>query len=116
VKRRWWVVVALVVVVAGAAVGVQVWRTSASAADARQRCLANQRVIEAAASEYQARMGEKSLAELDGPVAPGTPLTMSTGKGDPFVATPVPVCPSRPGEYYILKDGRTQCPVHGTYE
>jgi hypothetical protein len=116
VKRRWLIALALLVVVVAAAVGVQVWRTSSSAAESKSRCLANQRTIEGAAYDYEAIAGTEALARLDGPVSEGSPLTVASGKGDPLLATPVPRCPSRAGEYYILKNGRTDCPVHGTYQ
>ena len=116
-KRRWWFVLGFVVVVVVlAAIGAQMWSSSVATADSKSRCLANQRLIESAAYEYAQLKGPKALADLNGPVAEGSPLTVSTGKGDPLLATPVPRCPSRPGEYYILKDGRTDCPVHGTYQ
>jgi hypothetical protein len=109
-------VLVLVAVIAGAAIGAQMWRTSAAAADSKSRCFANQRLIESAAYEYGQIKGVQALADLNGPVSEGSLLTVSTGKGDPLLATPVPRCPARPGEDYILKDGRTDCPIHGTYQ
>ncbi len=112
-KLRWlWIALAVVVVIVAAGVW---WRASSAQAASKARCYANQRFIEAAAFAYVEAGPPNTMAQLDGPVDESSPLASAPLGAEALLPPPVPRCPDRP-EAYILKDGRTECPLHGTYE
>jgi len=116
-SRKWllWLAIGGGIVLLAAGAGMW-WRTSSANADSKAMCMANQRLIESAAYAYVQDGPPHTMADLDGPVDDTSPLTVAEPNADPQLPPPVPRCPDRFGEPYILKDGLTECPVHGTYE
>jgi hypothetical protein len=112
-KLRWlWIALAVVAVIAAAGVG---WRWWSANAASKARCYTNQRFIEAAAFAYVEAGPPNTMAQLDGPVDESSPLASAPLGAEPLLPPPVPRCPDR-SDAYILKDGRTDCPLHGTYQ
>ena len=109
----WSIAAIAIVVVAGLGMW---WRISSAAASAKDQCFANQRLIEQSAQAYVDEGHGHTMAQLDGAVDGSSPLVTSQLDGNPQFLAFVPRCSKRPGEDYIVKDGRTDCPVHGTYQ
>lgn len=106
------VVVALVAVLGGGLL----LRSSATAANSKTQCLANQRLIDAAAGEYLKADSTHTKAQIEGAVNESNPLVTSALGGKAQFLVVAPRCPDRQNEPYILRDGSTDCPVHGTYQ
>lgn len=91
------------------------WYNSNAAAKAKAQCLTNQRMIEAAAKAYVDAGPEFTTGQIEGAVDGKNPLVASPGSTN-YQLLSIPRCPSRPNEFYVLHDGKTTCPIHGTYE
>jgi hypothetical protein len=114
-KTTWILSVAVIAIVALGGAGAW-WRSSTVAANSKARCLANQRLIEAAAAEYVRASPKHTMAQIEGPVNNSNPLVTSTVSDYPEFFVTAPRCPERPNEFYVLRNGSTDCPIHGTYQ